>query len=75
MQIPREIDMNNVAPDPEGPLKNEDWPFVLRQDLEIITRQQKGYRSGAMTQTTMSPRYEAMIFSLHNEIDRYLASF
>ena len=75
MQIPREIDMNNAPPGPEGPLKTEEWPFVLRQDLEILARQQKGHRSGAITHTTMSPRYESMIYSLHNEIDRYLASY
>lgn len=75
MQIPREADMNNAAPGPVGPLKTEEWPFVLRQDMENIARQQKGYRSGAITHATMSPRYEQMIYSLHNEIDRYIAIY
>ncbi|UGU00408.1 aromatic ring-hydroxylating dioxygenase subunit alpha [Mycobacterium intracellulare] len=75
MQIPREADMNNAAPSPEGPLRTEQWPFVLRQDLENVARQQKGYRSGAITHATMSPRYEQMIYSLHNEIDRYIATY
>jgi phenylpropionate dioxygenase-like ring-hydroxylating dioxygenase large terminal subunit len=75
MQIPRETEMNNAAPGPEGPLKNEDWPFVLRQDMDNISRQQKGYRSGAITEAVMSPRYEPMIFSMHNEIDRHIATY
>lgn len=74
MQIPREADKDNAAPRPEGPLEIEDWPFVLRQDHENVARQQQGYRSGAIEHTTMSPRYEPMIFSLHTEIDRYIAT-
>ncbi|CAN5424028.1 aromatic ring-hydroxylating dioxygenase subunit alpha [soil metagenome] len=74
MQIPREADMDNAAPRPEGPLPTEEWPFVLRQDHENIARQQVGYRSGAFSAGTLSPKYEPMIFSLHNEIDRYIAT-
>lgn len=74
MQIPRESDMNNAAPRPEGPLAIQDWPFVLRQDHENVARQQAGYRSGAIKHTTMSPKYEPMIYSLHSEIDRYIAT-
>lgn len=75
LQVPREADMNNAAPLPEGPLKNEEWPFVLRQDMENIARMQNGYRSGAISDVTLSPRYETMIFSLHDEIDRYIATY
>ncbi len=75
MQIPREADKDNAAPEPEGPLRTEDWPFVLRQDMENVARQQKGYRSGAISQATMSPVYEPMIFSLHSEVDRYIATY
>jgi phenylpropionate dioxygenase-like ring-hydroxylating dioxygenase large terminal subunit len=74
MQIPRESDMDHAAPRPEGPLTLEQWPFVLRQDHENVGRQQAGYRSGAITHTTLSPKYEPMIFSLHSEIDRYIAT-
>lgn len=74
MQIPRDEDMDNAAPRPEGPLAVDDWPFVLRQDVENISRQQIGYRSHAFKEATMSPRYEPMIYSLHNEIDRYIAT-
>jgi phenylpropionate dioxygenase-like ring-hydroxylating dioxygenase large terminal subunit len=74
MQIPRESDKDNAAPRPEGPLAVKDWPFVLRQDHENIARQQAGYRSGAIKHTTMSPKYEPMIYSLHSEIDRYIAT-
>jgi phenylpropionate dioxygenase-like ring-hydroxylating dioxygenase large terminal subunit len=74
MQIPREDEMDNAPARPEGPLAVEDWPFVLRQDVENISRQQIGYRSDAFSEATMSPRYEPMIYSLHNEIDRYIAS-
>lgn len=75
MQIPREVDKDNAAPDREGPLEPDEWPFVLQQDMANVYRQQAGYRSGAITHTTLSPRYEPMIFSLHNEIDRYIASY
>jgi phenylpropionate dioxygenase-like ring-hydroxylating dioxygenase large terminal subunit len=75
MQIPRRCDMDNAAPEREGPLEPDDWPFVLRQDMGNVYRQQAGYRSGAITQATLSPRYEPMIFSLHTEIDRYIASY
>lgn len=75
MQIPRQADLGNAAPRPEGPLKAEEWPFILRQDIENIVRQQTGYRAGAIDEATMSPRYEPMIFSLHNEIDRYIATY
>lgn len=74
MQIPREADMDHAAPRPEGPLAVQDWPFVLRQDHENVGRQQAGYRSGAIKHTTMSPKYEPMIYSLHSEIDRYIAT-
>lgn len=74
MQIPREADMDNAAPRPEGPLELDAWPFVLRQDMENVVRQQKGYRSGAIAEATLSPRFEEMIFSLHNEIDRDIAT-
>jgi phenylpropionate dioxygenase-like ring-hydroxylating dioxygenase large terminal subunit len=75
MQIPRQCDMDDAAPEREGPLEIEEWPFVLQQDMGNIYRQQAGFRSGAITHTTMSPRYEPMIFSLHNEIDRYIATY
>lgn len=75
MQIPRQSDMENAAPRPEGPLAVNDWPFVLRQDHENVARQQAGYRSGAIKHTTMSPKYEPMIYSLHSEIDRYIATY
>ena len=75
MQIPRQADMDHAAPRPEGPLAIDDWPFVLRQDHENVARQQAGYRSGAIKHATMSPKYEPMIFSLHSEIDRYIATY
>jgi phenylpropionate dioxygenase-like ring-hydroxylating dioxygenase large terminal subunit len=75
MQIPRRCDMDNAAPSREGPVEPEDWPFVLQQDMGNIYRQQKGYRSGAIAHSTLSPRYEPMIFSLHSEIDRYIATY
>jgi len=75
MQIPRRCDMDNAAPEREGPLGPADWPFVLQQDTANIYRQQKGYRSGAIRHATVSPRYEPMIFSLHTEIDRHIATY
>ncbi len=75
MQIPRASDLGAAAPRPEGPLQTEEWPFVLRQDIENISRQQRGYRSGRTREATMSPRYEPMISTLHNEIDRYIATY
>jgi phenylpropionate dioxygenase-like ring-hydroxylating dioxygenase large terminal subunit len=74
MQIPRQDDMGMAAPRPQGPLEVHEWPFILRQDVENISRQQIGYRSGALSQATMSPRYEPMICTLHSEIDRYIAT-
>ncbi len=56
-------------------MAKDDWPFVLRQDMENIELQQQGYRSGAIDHATISPRYEPMIFSLHSELDRYLATY
>lgn len=75
MQVPRTADLDHAAPEPEGPLTVEQWPFVLRQDMENVSRQQAGFRSGAITHTVMSPLYEPMIYSLHSEIDRYIASY
>lgn len=75
LQIPRREDMDRPAPRPDGPLEPTQWPFVLRQDMDNVYRQQAGYRSGALTHATMSPRYEPMIFSLHSEIDRYIATY
>ncbi|MCV7154776.1 aromatic ring-hydroxylating oxygenase subunit alpha [Mycolicibacterium pyrenivorans] len=75
LQVPREVDMNNAPPPLEGPMAKDDWPFVLRQDMENIELQQQGYRSGAIDHATISPRYEPMIFSLHSELDRYLATY
>ena len=75
MQVPRQADMDNAAPQPEGPLALDDWPFVLRQDMDNVSRQQAGFRSGAITHTIMSPLFEPMIYSLHSEIDRYLAVY
>ena len=73
MQIPVTAEGEQAPARPEGPLELDEWPFILRQDIENIVRQQAGYRSKAFTQATMSPRYEAMIYTMHNEIDRYLA--
>lgn len=75
LQIPRADEMDHAAPRAEGPLEVDDWPFILRQDLNNILRQQKGYRSGAISVATMSPRYEPMIYSMHCEIDRYIAEY
>ncbi|HVV08161.1 aromatic ring-hydroxylating oxygenase subunit alpha [Amycolatopsis sp.] len=72
MQVP--IAGEEQAPArPEGPIAPDDWPFVLRQDFENIQRQQEGYRSRAFREATMSPRYETMIYTMHNEIDKYIA--
>ncbi|MCW2830624.1 MAG: hypothetical protein JWP31_1316 [Aeromicrobium sp.] len=73
MQIPIAAEGEQAPARPEGPLEVEEWPFVLRQDIENIVRQQAGYNSNAFAEATMSPRYETMIYSLHNQIDRYLA--
>jgi phenylpropionate dioxygenase-like ring-hydroxylating dioxygenase large terminal subunit len=73
LQIPIEAEGEQAPARAEGPLAVADLPFVLRQDVENIARQQAGYRSSAFTETTMSPRFEKMIFGMHNEIDRYLA--
>ena len=73
LQIPVEADGEQAPAQPEGPLAVKDLPFVLRQDTENIQRQQAGYRSSAFAEATMSPRFEKMIYGMHNEIDRYLA--
>ena len=73
LQIPVAAEGEQAPARAEGPLAVADLPFVLRQDVENIARQQAGYRSSAFTETTMSPRFEKMIFGMHNEIDRYLA--
>lgn len=73
LQIPVEAEGEQAPARAEGPLEVEDLPFVLRQDVENIARQQAGYRSSAFHETTMSPRFEKMIYGMQNEIDRYLA--
>lgn len=73
LQIPTPEGYNLPPVRPEGPLEVKDWPFVLRQDMENVTRQQAGYRSKGFKQAVMSPRYEPMIYAMHNEIDRYIA--
>ncbi|WP_317824150.1 aromatic ring-hydroxylating dioxygenase subunit alpha [Rhodococcus sp. IEGM 1366] len=73
MQIPPAAEPEQAPARPEGPLAFEDWPFILRQDIDNIVRQQAGYRSKAFKEATMSPRMETMIYVMHNEIDRYLA--
>lgn len=75
MQIPRRADMDLAAPDREGPLGPDEWPYVLRQDMGNLYHMQAGIRSGAIAEATLSPEYEPMIFSLHTEIDRYLATY
>jgi len=73
LQIPVAAEGEQAPAQPEGPLAVKDLPFVLRQDAENIERQQAGYRSSAFDEATMSPRFEKMIYGMHNEIDRYLA--
>ncbi|MEW2622480.1 aromatic ring-hydroxylating dioxygenase subunit alpha [Streptomyces sp. NPDC048106] len=73
LQIPTPDNADLPPVRPQGPLKTSDWPFVLRQDIENVERQQAGYRSPRFQRATMSVKYETMIFGMHNEIDRYLA--
>jgi phenylpropionate dioxygenase-like ring-hydroxylating dioxygenase large terminal subunit len=65
------------APEPprpqrRGPVPREEWPFVLRQDIRNIERQQPGLRSRGFEATTLSPHYETRISNMHRALDRYL---
>jgi phenylpropionate dioxygenase-like ring-hydroxylating dioxygenase large terminal subunit len=60
-------------PERRGPVPLEEWPFVLRQDIGNIERQQVGLRSRGFDRFNLSPRYEPMISNMHRALDRYLA--
>ena len=56
-----------------GPVPRAEWPFVLRQDIGNIERQQAGMRNRGFERCQLSPSYEPMILNMHSALDRYLA--
>lgn len=63
------------APRPErvGPVPLSEWPFILKQDIGNIERQQAGMRNRGFERCHLSPCYEPMILNMHRALDRYLA--
>lgn len=57
----------------EGPVPIADWPYVLRQDMGNIERQQVGLRTRGFEHCLLAGRHEAMIANFHRALDRALA--
>jgi phenylpropionate dioxygenase-like ring-hydroxylating dioxygenase large terminal subunit len=62
-----------ARPERVGPVPASEWPFVLRQDIGNIERQQAGMRNRGFERCHLSPSYEPMILNMHRALDRYLA--
>jgi phenylpropionate dioxygenase-like ring-hydroxylating dioxygenase large terminal subunit len=57
----------------EGPVPIDAWPYVLRQDMGNIERQQIGMRTRGFDHCVLASRYEVMIANFHRALDHCLA--
>jgi phenylpropionate dioxygenase-like ring-hydroxylating dioxygenase large terminal subunit len=71
--IPPASEPEPPRPAREGPVPVAGWPYVLRQDMGNIERQQRGLHTRGFDHCLVSPRYEPMILNMHRALDRYLA--
>jgi hypothetical protein len=63
--LPRYGRSEPPPPERRGPVPQEERPFVIRQDIGNIERQQIGRRGLGFDCLRISPRYEPMNSNMH----------
>lgn len=51
---------------------DERWPFIIRQDLEVLAERTVGLHSWGAEAARLNPRQETGTLRMHQEIDNYL---
>jgi len=74
LQIPPEGEEPLGRPELEGPIPQDNWPQIFKEDFSNVTKQQKGLHTQGMDELVLAGGYEAMIVNNHRRIDEFLAA-